>query len=333
MMAAASIAIGLLVLELGLRLRQGAVLEFSSLRPQSNRNVGPGASYHPQLGWVPKAGATDPSGLVTVTDEGLRSNGDAGDPGGRPILTLGDSFTFGNEVADSATWPAQLGRQLGAKVVNGGVYGYGVDQACQRGTLLLARYRPNWVILAFIRDDVHRTQFSYYFGWKSYYELRNGELLLRNSPVPRRPAPAPRLAWLRTALGYSHVGSTLARRFAEGWWYYGGIQREHAEGVAVSTELVSRLRQVAQANGARLLVVALATGGVIGSDEGMHAIAEGMRRRGVEVLDLVSDMQAMVTERPGELILPGGHYSPWLNRWVAGRVAEHVRSSGADPDD
>ena len=101
------------------------------------------------------------------------------------------------------------------------------------------------------------------------FQFDRGELLLRNTPVPRLPAPKPRLAWLRTALGHSLLASALARRYAEGWWYYGTILRQHSDGVAVATELVSRLRQVVQAKDARLLVLALSTGGRIGSNEGM----------------------------------------------------------------
>ena len=123
-------------------------------------------------------------------------------------------------------------------VLNGGVFAYGVDQAFLRATILLEAHNPTWVVFAFIKDDVNRTQFSYYSAWKPYYEFDRGELLLLNSPVPRVPAPKPRLAWLRTALGHSLLASALARRYADGWWYYGTILRQHSAGVAVATELV-----------------------------------------------------------------------------------------------
>ena len=331
MTAFMAVAITFLVLELGLRLYHGEVFDFvSELRPTPNVVHTSRADYHPQLGWVPSVGVTDRAKMETVTNDGLRSNGANVRSTGRPILTVGDSFTFGNEVPDSAMWPAQLGRLLDVPVLNGGVFAYGVDQAFLRATTLLEAHNPTWVVLAFIKDDVNRTQFSYYSAWKPYYQFDRGELLLRNTPVPRLPAPKPRLAWLRTALGHSLLASALARRYAEGWWYYGTILRQHSDGVAVATELVSRLRQVVQAKDARLLVLALSTGGRIGSNEGMPAIVNGMRRQGIEVLDLVSEVEAMVAEGEADLFMPGGHYSPRLNGWVAGQVAKYVDSVGAE---
>ena len=324
-------AITFLVLELGLRLYHGEVFDFvSELRPTPNLAHMSRADYHPQLGWVPSVGATDRAKMETVTSDGLRSNGANVRSSGRAILTVGDSYTVGNEVPDSATWPAQLGRLLDVPVLNGGVFAYGVDQAFLRATILFEAHNPTWVVFAFIKDDVNRTQFSYYSAWKPYYEFDRGELLLLNSPVPRVPAPKPRLAWLRTALGHSLLASALARRYADGWWYYGTILRQHSAGVAVATELVSRLRQVVQAKDARLLVLALSAGGLIGNNERMPAIVNGIRRQGIEVLDLVSEVEAMVAEGEADLFMPGGHYSPRLNGWVAGQVAKYVDSAGAE---
>ena len=60
------------------------------------------------------------------------------------------------------------------------------------------------------------------------------------------------------------------------------------------------------------------------------AIMNGMRRQGIEVLDLVSEVEAMVAEGEADLFMPGGHYSPRLNGWVAGQVAKYVDSVGAE---
>ena len=45
-------------------------------------------------------------------------------------MAVGDSFTFGDEVNDGQTWPAQLQQLTGRRVINGGVSGYGFDQTC-----------------------------------------------------------------------------------------------------------------------------------------------------------------------------------------------------------
>lgn len=59
----------------------------------------------------------------------------------KPILAVGDSYTFGDEVSDWETWPAQLQKLSGRRVINGGVFGYGIDQAFLRARRLLSRYQ------------------------------------------------------------------------------------------------------------------------------------------------------------------------------------------------
>jgi hypothetical protein len=69
--------------------------------------------------------AGDPPGTtITILEDGIRSNGrgevrDATEP----ILAVGDSFTFGAQVSDWETWPAQLEKLTGGRVINGGVLG------------------------------------------------------------------------------------------------------------------------------------------------------------------------------------------------------------------
>lgn len=73
---------------------------------------------------------------VTVDSRGFRSNGSSREssPGGPVVLALGDSFTFGWGVPDEATWPADLERELDARlpsrprIVNAGTVSYGVFQ-------------------------------------------------------------------------------------------------------------------------------------------------------------------------------------------------------------
>jgi hypothetical protein len=56
---------------------------------------------------------------------------------GGAILTVGDSFVFGDQVSDDETWPALLERGLNRRVVNGGVSGYGPVQGVLRAKQLL----------------------------------------------------------------------------------------------------------------------------------------------------------------------------------------------------
>jgi hypothetical protein len=54
-----------------------------------------------------------------------------------PILAVGDSFVFGDQVSDDQTWPAVLERKLNRRVVNGGVSGFGPVQAVLRAEQLV----------------------------------------------------------------------------------------------------------------------------------------------------------------------------------------------------
>jgi len=184
----------------------------------------------------------------------VRSNGKSVSSTGRPILAVGDSFTFGNETEDSETWAAHLQDVLSKRVINAGVGGYGIDQAVLRAELLFDEYDPDVVILSFIGDDVNRTEFSYYpYGRRSkpYFQLNNGSLILRNVPVSRTQ-PRRRLQGLRRVLGYSFLANAALSRTAERWWQDLPIGRIHDDGENVSVELMVRLDSLTKQRGANL---------------------------------------------------------------------------------
>lgn len=327
--AAIGLFIALIVLEGLIRLYHGELLNVNSqLPPPPNRVTSPIAQYHPQLGWVPKTGAYEKSvgERWIINDAGLRNNGTSFSSTKRPILAVGDSFTFGVEVLDHATWPAQLEHLLQSPVLNGGVFAYGVDQAFLRATLLMNTYEPKVVLLAFIGDDINRTEFSYYSAWKPYFEYVEGELMLRNTPVPTGQAPEPQFATMRTVLSYSFLCSALLRRFADRWWYYGAIEKRHDDGEAVTVELFTRLDALLRAKNARLAVIALGTNGRIGGNSRTRAIIERASQRGIQVLDLASEIEKAQSNGQQNLFATGGHYSPTGNKWVAARVAKYLRA-------
>lgn len=149
--------------------------------------------YDPELGWspIPSYESAD----VRTNAQGMRADRDVAlerSPGASRIVAIGDSYTWGEEVANGETYPAQLEAQLpGCEVLNFGVHGYGIDQALLRlrGDALV--YAPDLVVLGFIEDDIDRSVLAFRTFAKPRFALEDGALRLTNVPVP---APAQVLA-------------------------------------------------------------------------------------------------------------------------------------------
>jgi len=165
-----SIFLALIILEFGVRLIRGKILDTSLLSlaysPTEKEKQDPRAQYDELLGWVPNYG-TRMSGQIgrlpgqstyTIVDGNIRSNGKDRLKmfGGKTILAVGDSFTYGYDVNNHETWPAHLenllvnrvtGGSLGNyKVINAGVSGYGLDQIILRGEQLVHKFKPHLMI-------------------------------------------------------------------------------------------------------------------------------------------------------------------------------------------
>jgi len=104
------------------------------------------------------------------------------------IVCLGDSITFGLEVDDQYTYPAQLqsilnnssGRPLNAEVINAGVWGFSSRQGLVYLEQRLLKYEPDLVILEFGINDGQSSLMARYpdreiirgdiaSGWKKIY--------------------------------------------------------------------------------------------------------------------------------------------------------------------
>lgn len=319
-------------LEVALRVYHGKLFDFTSqLPPPPNRAETPAADYDERLGWVPRPGlhVREENGeRWNITEDGLRSNGSPIPEDGRPILTIGDSFTFGDEVEDDETWPAQLESLLGVPVLNGGVFAYGVDQAYMRGRALIDRYDPEIVILALISSDISRAELSFYSAWKPYFEFENGELELRNVPVPESGSPVPRHAGVRKALSYSYVLSAVLRRVADSWWTYGRLERVHHDGDRVAVELLDSLNAFARSRNSRFVAVALGTNGRIGGNMRIEPVVQALRERGITVLDLLPEVEDLPDDSLSAMFLSRGHYTPRMNGIVAARIAAFLEDGG-----
>jgi hypothetical protein len=104
------------------------------------------------------------------------------------VAMIGDSFTLGEEVGESETFSYQL-QELWphAEVINFGVGGYGIDQVLLQLESTVPQYRPDVVVMGFIRDDMRRSMWRFRHHSKPLFEL-GAELVLTNVPVPDREA-------------------------------------------------------------------------------------------------------------------------------------------------
>lgn len=211
----------------------------------------------PLLGYVPRPNYAAKG--VSFDADGFRRTGDAptaADDG--PILAVGDSYTYGDEVTDRETWPAHLQAMTGRRVLNAGVSGYGFDQIVLRAEAASV-YHPSAIVIGFIADDIHRTEMRRVWGAeKPYFDLQGGGLVLRNIPVPPRPDPRTTLTVWQRMLGYSLVFDLLQRRLNLLYNWIGDHVRVHpaGEGEQIACRLTYRLQKLQRVTNVRVLIVA-----------------------------------------------------------------------------
>jgi hypothetical protein len=288
------------------------------------------AAHDPLLGYVPRPGFASADNrwgaMVSIDADGLRTNGGARPPGERGVLAVGDSFTFGDQVADADTWPAALERTLQRRVWNGGVFGYSFAQTVLRAEQLLARLPADTLVVSLIPDDVKRCEQSKRFTEIPWYDVVGGELVLKNVPVPDTAASPLDRQWVRALLGHSALCDTLFWNVAPAWWV--GEDREvwiHPRGTGgvIAAKLLDRLAAACRARDTALLLVlqdaAEPTDWSIADGQALLAHA---RANGVAVLDLQTRFVELARTDPS---LRGryyaGHMSALGNAWVAAEIA------------
>ena len=117
-------------------------------------------------------------------------------PAKKRIITLGDSYTFGDEVNDDETWPSYLQKKIPeVEIINLGVHGYGHDQMLIYLEEEGLKYKPAIVMLGFISYDIERNILSFRDYAKPKFELRGNNIALVNTPVPTIESTLRREIW------------------------------------------------------------------------------------------------------------------------------------------
>ncbi len=161
----------------------------------------PRAVFDPVLGWTlrPDVWLPDLWGGYSTNSRGLRGTAEHAIPkpaGLRRGLVLGDSFSTGVGVADDETYAARMQSMLAnTEVLNLAVPGYGIDQAVLRFEAVGRDYEPDFVVLTIYIDDFNRNFLRWRFSSpKPRFAVHDGQLRLTNTPLPRLPTNADKLA-------------------------------------------------------------------------------------------------------------------------------------------
>lgn len=325
-----------------------------------------------EIGWVlaPNAdgpyGDTNPQGVRTVDPAHVYA--ERPDDDITRILTFGDSFTFGDEVASQDTWQAQLERaDPRVEAINYGVGGYGTDQAYLRSRRVGRSMHGQVSVLGIWVENVCRNLnvFRFYLApntamiQKPRFVLEGGALRLAASPmlgpdalteVAAGRGPRELLAldewydesvtterpWhLSRAVRAAQTIVDMYQRKQRRERLYTG---EDPRGIAVTVAIAEQFARDAQADGMRPLVVVFPMDAYL---ERLHAeedqlpLVRALRAAHLEVIDTGPAItRAARAEGKSALFMPFGHLSPRGNALVAEAVgrwlAPLVASRGDD---
>jgi lysophospholipase L1-like esterase len=212
-----SVALALLVAELGLRLFGVSYPSFLRPDPITGWAHPPGAA-----GWFTLEG----KGYVRINAAGFRGADwpVTKPPGVTRIAVLGDSYTEGVQVAEDSTFSAVLERELNAggtgryEVLNFGVGGFGTGQELIALRRYVFAYMPDVVILAFLTsNDVSDNSPTLKQGSDfPFFRDADGSLAL-DTTFLRSPRYRASMSWRARLLRFVGRHSRLAQLARRDW--------------------------------------------------------------------------------------------------------------------
>lgn len=268
--------------------------------------VAQGTRRHPTKGFT-----------ISIGEHGTRLGGEAKPRSPRPlILAVGDSFAFGDGVSDGDSWPAALEQASGGRVINGGMVGFGFDQAVLRAEQLAGIYHPDTIVLGFIPHDIERCEMSYWSGFsKPYFDLDSGALRLHPALVPQPSL----VSFVKRVLSHS---MTLDLLFTPTLHWQGPRElRVHDQGRQVACLLTQRLAVLAEAQRMRILVVAYPQQpeSEAGHREIKDAVLACATASGLSTLDLFPAFESRTPDERARLF--DRHFTVEGNRLVGSAIA------------
>ncbi len=338
--------VGLFIAELGIRIYTAQLFSFKRFNFDYVEVIGghkiERVKYDPTLGWIPNAGIRIVNGKTySVNKDSTRLNGtNRKFPTDKnQILAVGDSFTFGHNVSDSDAWPAQLENEIGRSVVNGGVFGYGLDQIILRSKSLYKEYEPEILLVSFITEDIFRCG-QKVRGWpKPYYTISQGKLSLVTDHIAAMPRNL-ELGLTQKYLGYSNLADVIFRRVAPNWWLsnsvvvvdsnnYVAAPRQPDRNIDIACLLMSELAELKKGN-TNIVVIAQY---IKSLNDAMHqssrVVLDCANKLGLKTLDLFDPLNNIAKSRP-EIFNSyySDHMTPQGNSFIAKEIKKYLKNEG-----
>jgi len=292
-------------------------------------------TYDAAIGWKLPPGETiheitaDYDVTYVANAQGFRSRYDFAAPStARRIAFLGDSFTFGSGVREEETFVALVERELDRSVTEGalateervslealnyGIGGFGIDQMGLALEHEALRWRADFVVLSFIRQDLARSLSSYRKGhvWleKPAFHLEEG-ILVRTTAANR---PGPLASWWRQDLRLGRLARKTVDALADRW--------PIGERWRLNRALFARIRDTCAAAGVPLLVVHLP----VNPQARAPLYASEFAQLGIDFLDLAPLLPAAAED----LYFPHDHHLTSAGHRFAGEaITQAIRARG-----
>ncbi|TMB19842.1 MAG: hypothetical protein E6J71_10235 [Deltaproteobacteria bacterium] len=286
-------------------------------RPPHGEQLGLAYDTHdPELGWTLASGLRDvplaSAGSVSSNSRGVRGAREhalAKASGTTRIVAIGDSFTFGDDVGDDETFPAQLQRSLAAaEVLNLGVHGYGHDQMLLRLRRDGLPYAPDIVLVGWVAMDAERDMLSFRDYAKPLFVLQDGRLQLA---IARVPPPADLIRSARFTPALALLVDAAVERLA---WREDPARRARVAG-ALLAEIVRETRA------ARATPVFVELSRAAGPGGSMQDVCAEQR---IDCVFTAADLAA--ASAAGTRVVRLSHLSPEGNAIVAASVRAYLES-------
>lgn len=320
-----------------------------------------------ELGWTIRPegheAGDDGQPLYSSNRQGMRAPPDREygldpPPGKVRIVTVGDSFTHGDEVRDSETWQQGLeALRDDVEVLNLGVPAFGTDQALLRWRKDGSRFRAPLVVLGIWPENMCRnlSLMRYYlvpterFSTKPRMVVEDHELKVINSPVLERdewiatlckPEKHPLLAhdfWYREhetrpkllqnvrVLRLAESLFTVLERNRTRRDIYSGAE---PAGIEITVAIAEQFARDVRAAGSTPLVLLIPMRELLDVHAGPDPfpLVRALRERDLDVLDLGPAIAEEASARGVERLFTGqGHMTPEGNQVLAQHLESELR--------